>query len=351
MSMSSTPPSFWSPQVHADRRPFLIQRTRIRRALEGWFDREGFLSVECGQLQVSPGNETHLHAFATRFAEPGNPAGPALTLYLHTSPEFSCKKLLAAGESRIVDFARVFRNGESGPLHAPEFTMVEWYRTHVGLPAVMADAHQLCMVALAAAGRTALSWRGKTCDPTQPPEALTLSQAFARYAGLHLDSLLGQRDAFARACEGIGLQVRADDNWSDLFSRVVVARIEPRLGEGRLTCLHRYPLCEAALAKPCADDPRFADRFELYACGVELANGFAELTDPAEQRARFEADMDEKERLYGERYPLDEDFLAALAHMPPACGVALGLDRLVMLATGARHIRDVLWTPPVPEGM
>ncbi|WP_305793649.1 amino acid--tRNA ligase-related protein, partial [Caulobacter sp. S45] len=136
-----------------------------------------------------------------------------------------------------------------------------------------------------------------------------------------------------------------DDSWSDVFSRVLVERIEPRLGEGRPTILYEYPLAEAALARPCPHDGRVAERFELYACGVELANGFGELTDPVEQRRRFEADMAEKARLYGERYPIDEDLLAALALMPPASGVALGFDRLVMLATEATRVNQVLWTP------
>jgi lysyl-tRNA synthetase class 2 len=130
----------------------------------------------------------------------------------------------------------------------------------------------------------------------------------------------------------------------DAFSAAIV-QIEPHLGAPALTLLYEYPINEAALARRCAHDPRVAERFEVYACGVELANGFGELTDPAEQRARLIAAMDEKEKRYGVRWPIDEDFLAALAHMPPASGVALGFDRLVMLATGARHIRDVLWTP------
>ena len=142
--------------------------------------------------------------------------------------------------------------------------------------------------------------------------------------------------------------LRADDSWADLYSRVMVERVEPALGMGRPTVLCEYPVSEAALARPCVDDPRVAERFELYCCGVELANGFGELTDAVEQRRRFGIEMDEKQRIYGERYPIDEDFLAALAIMPEASGVALGFDRLVMLATGARRIDDVLWTP-LPE--
>jgi elongation factor P--(R)-beta-lysine ligase len=144
-----------------------------------------------------------------------------------------------------------------------------------------------------------------------------------------------------------GVAPAPDDTWSDLFSKLLVAHVEHRLGLGRPTVLIEYPACEAALARPCAHDPRVAERFELYACGVELANAFGELTDPTEQRRRFEMEMDERARIYGpdERYPLDEDFLSALALMPEACGIALGVDRLVMLATGASRIDQVIWTP------
>jgi lysyl-tRNA synthetase class 2 len=334
---------WWSPESHADRRPFLQARGRIRDAVRDWFRGEGFTEVECGALQVSPGNEAHLHAFAT--VQSGE-AGPR-PLYLHTSPEFSCKKLLAAGERRIFDYARVYRKGEAGPLHAGEFTMLEWYRAGEPYAAVMADCVALCRLAVRETQTSALRWRDSACDPEGEPERLTLIDAFAMYAGIDLEAALGNRDALAKGALSIGVRVAADDSWSDLFSRILVQHVEPKLGQGRLTLLCEYPTEEAALARPLGHDLRFAERFELYACGVELANGFGELTDAAEQRRRFEAEMAVKQATYGERYPLDEDFLDALAHMPPASGVAMGFDRLVMLATGARRIADVLWTPPV----
>jgi len=333
---------WWHSARHADRRPFLLQRGKVRRALSDWFADEGFVEVECAVLQVSPGNETHLHAFSTGFESDD---GRTSSLFLHTSPEFSCKKLLAAGETKIVDFARVFRNREQGPLHSPEFTMVEWYRTGADLQQVMQDAANLCRTALATTGAGALTWKGRTCDPTMTPDYLTLTEAFHRHASIDLDGLLHDHTGLRDAARAAGVGVTDDASWSDIFSAVLVAKIEPKLGDGRLTVLHRYPVCEAALARACPDDPRYAERFELYACGVELANGFHELTDAAEQRARFEADMDLKQQLYGERYPIDEDFLEALGHMPDASGVALGFDRLVMLAAGARSIHDVQWTP------
>ena len=332
---------FWQPAIHADRRPLLLARNRVKAALQGWFAAEDFVSVECGAVQRSPGNETHLHAFTTQWQPEG---GAGETLYLHTSPEFAAKKLLAAGETRIVDFARVWRNRETGPLHAPEFTMIEWYRAHADWTQVRADAVDLCRTATAAAGREALTWRGRACIPGADPEVLTLTEAFDRFAGLDLVALLGDRDALAAATAAIGITVQQDDNWSDLFSKIVATRIEPHLGHGRLTLLTDYPIAEAALARP-GRDPRFAERFELYACGVELANGFGELTDAAEQRRRLVAEMDAKARIYGETYPIDEAVRAALAIMPPASGVALGFERLALLATGGVHINDMIWTP------
>ena len=158
----------------------------------------------------------------------------------------------------------------------------------------------------------------------------------------------GDRAALAAAARG-RVRITDDDTWSDIFSKVLVEHVEPNLGQGRLTVLFEYPAPEAALARTKAADPRVAERFEVYACGVELANGFGELTDAAEQRRRFAAGMDEKQRRYGERYPLDEEFLAAVAEMPPASGVALGFDRLVMLASGALRVDQVVWTPPAGE--
>ncbi|HLH97890.1 MAG TPA: EF-P lysine aminoacylase EpmA [Xanthobacteraceae bacterium] len=339
---------FWASQAHADRRPVLMARARIVTALREWFAAEGFVEIETGVLQVSPGNETHLHAFATDLI---SPAGAPSRRYLRTSPEFACKKLLAAGEPLIVEFAKAFRNRERGPLHAPEFTLLEWYRARAPYTAVMQDCAGLVAIAAQVAGAKRLTFRERACDVHAEPEWLTVFEAFQRYADLDLAATLSghdaDRDAFAAAARTAGITIAADDTWGDIFSRVLVALIEPRLGLGRATFLYEYPAVLSALAQPKPSDLRVAERFELYVCGVELANGFGELNDAAEQRRRLTAEMAEKQRIYGERYPLDEDFLAALTQMPPACGVALGLDRLVMLATGAPHIDHVLWTPPV----
>jgi lysyl-tRNA synthetase class 2 len=335
----------WDKARYADRRPFLIARARIAAALRSWFAREDFIEVETAVLQVSPGNETHLHAFESELV---GPAGEHGTLYLRTSPEFACKKLLAAGEGRIFDFARVFRNRERGPLHHPEFTLLEWYRARQPYERLMDDCAALLAQAARAAGADRLRFRGRAADPFAEPERLTVAEAFSKFAGVDLlatlDDATGSRDALAAAAERAGVRTAADDTWGDVFSRVLAEKIEPRLGDGRATILYEYPITQAALARAKPDDLRVAERFELYACGIEMANAFAELTDPGEQRRRFEAAMAEKARIYGERYPIDEDFIAALPHMPPASGIALGFDRLVMLVTGAQRIEQVLWS-------
>ena len=338
---------WWSRDEHLRRRPFLLGRNRIVAALRGWFATEDFVTVEGAALQISPGNETHLHAFATCEVGLGGGIG---RLYLHTSPEFAAKKLIAAGETRIVDFARVFRNRERSALHHPEFTMLEWYRANAPYESLMTDAATVLALAAQAAGTTRFSFRGLAMDPFAEPDRLTVAEAFAQHAGIDLMATCtgpGGQDvtALARAAHAIGLRTAVDDSWSDIYSRILVDRIEPHLGIGRATILCEYPISEAALARPKPGNPEVAERFELYACGVELANAFAELTDPVEQRSRFEADMDEKFAIYGERYPIDEDLLAALPLMPPTAGIALGLDRLVMLAVGASRIDDVIWTP------
>jgi len=343
------PSSWWTPARHADIRPFLAARAAVTRAVRAWFDEQGFTEVETSILQVAPGNETHLHAPRTELAHPD---GRRMTRYLRTSPEFACKKLLAAGEQRIFELARVFRDRERGDLHLPEFTMLEWYRADAPYDAVIADTVVVIAHAAQATGIGRFSFRGRIADPFAEPELLTVAGAFARFAGLDLLATIfdgeGDRRALADAARS-KVKISDDDTWSDIFSKVLVEHVEPNLGEGRLTILFEYPAPEAALARAKPSDPRVAERFEIYACGVELANGFGELTDATEQRRRFEHAMDEKERRYGERYPLDADFLDAVAHMPQASGVALGFDRLVMLASGALRIDQVVWTPPLDD--
>src|SRR5258705_2753431 len=344
------PSPWWDRGVHADRRALLVTRGRIREAVRRYFVDEGFTEVECGVLQVSPGNEAHLHAFETQRISPD---ASRKHLYLHTSPEFACKKLLAAGERRIFTFASVFRNRERGELHAPEFTMLEWYRADEPYDSVVEDCLNILKLAAGEAGTSVFRFRDRQAGLEIPAERIRVVEAFCRHPSIDLTIAMGldgspHAPAQARPALAARIKISDDDHWSDIFSRVLTERIEPRLGLERPTILDRYPRIEAALARATSDDPRFAERFELYLCGVELANGFGELTEPEEQRRRFEAEMREKERIYGERYPIDEDFLDALAHMPEASGVALGFDRLVMLATGAGRIDRVMWTP-APE--
>jgi lysyl-tRNA synthetase class 2 len=284
------------------------------------------LEAEPAALVASPGAETHVAAFE------------ADGRYLHTSPEFAMKKLLAAGEEKIFYLGKAWRRGEAGPLHAEEFTMLEWYRAGAPYESVMADCTALLRVACEAAGPKILSWRDEVCDPFQQPEKLKVADAFARF---DIDVLTCSTEDFAKT----GIRIASDDNWSDAFSRALVEYIEPDLGVGRPTLFYEYPAREAALARLVPGNPKAAERFELYACGVELANGFGELTDPVEQRKRLEEAMVEKQKRYSESWPLDEDFLAALAQMPSASGVAMGLDRVIMLASGAPNISHVLWTP------
>jgi lysyl-tRNA synthetase class 2 len=336
---------WWSPARHADRRPLLLARNAIQSGIRVWLADQGFVEVDPAALQVSPGNEAHLHAFATSAI--GND-GVAHPMYLHTSPEFAMKKLLAAGETRIAAFAHVWRNRERGPLHSPEFTMLEWYRVGEPYEVLMQDCAAFLCLAARGAGAGKLRFRDRTCDPFAEPERLSVAEAFQGHAGIDLLATIrpdGTTDEQALRQKMAIAQVRAaaDDTWSDMFSRVLSERVEPRLGLGRMTILDHYPIAEAALARPSADDPRVAERFEIYACGVELANGFGELTNAAEQRRRFDLEMDEKMRVYGERYPVDEDFLLALETMPAASGCAMGFDRLVMLATGAGRVEDVMW--------
>ena len=343
---NSLPSPWWSATRHADVRPFLTARSAVTRAIRAWFAEQGFTEVETSVLQVSPGNETHLHAPCTELTRSD---GERVTRYLRTSPEFACKKLLAAGEARIFELARVFRDRERGDLHLPEFTMLEWYRADAAYDAVIADTIVVIAHAAQATGIGRFSFRGRSADPFVEPELLTVATAFERFAGIDLLATIldgeGDRAALAAAAAS-RVRISQDDTWSDIFSKVLVEHIEPNLGHGRLTVLFEYPAPEAALARTKPLDPRVAERFEVYACGVELANGFGELTDTTEQRRRFGLAMDEKERRYGERYPLDEDFLAAVAEMPQASGVALGFDRLVMLASGAVRVDQVVWTPP-----
>jgi lysyl-tRNA synthetase class 2 len=333
---------WWRPDRFARRQRYLAERARLTTELRAVFTERGFTEVETPALQVAPGLEPHLAAFSTELKSPDRQT--SRTLWLHTSPEFAMKKLLAAGMTQIWQLARCFRNGERSDLHHPEFAMLEWYRANADWQAIVDDTQAL-LISLAPGG---LRRGDAIVDPKLPWDFVTFEQAFA---AIGIDDVLatdGDVDALAAKARAIGVRVVDGDRFDDLALRILGERIEPALGFDRVAVLHDYPVSMAALARRSPSDPRVAERFEIYVAGVELANGFGELTDAKEQRARAEADLALKRELYGETWPLDEDFLAALEHGLPDCaGIALGFDRLVMLATGAPRIDDVLWAPVV----
>jgi lysyl-tRNA synthetase class 2 len=369
---------WWRPDRLALRRDRLAARGRILAAVRGFFDEAGFVEVDTPALQVSPGLEPHLKAFATVLTDPrDNSSKPR---YLHTSPEFAMKKLMAGGMTRIWQLAHAFRDGERSATHHPEFSMLEWYRAGATYRELIDDCEALLRRAQAAAGFSSavsagatrlptshrhfrdsdetgadnaglLTWQGKTADANRPFERLSVAAAFERHAGIDMlatapDPAQPDSRLLAEAAARIGIAPHPGDDWESLYFRIFLERVEPRLGIGAPTILYDYPVSMAALSRAKPGDPRLAERFELYVCGLELANAFTELTGTEEQRARFIADRARKKLLYGETYPIDEDFLAALDHGLPECaGIALGFDRLVMLCTGASDIEEVLWAP------
>ena len=338
----------WRPDVYAQRRDNLRLRAKVLQAVRQFFVAQDFSEVETPVLQISPGLEPHLKAFATTLETPRE---ERQQFHLHTSPEFGMKKLLVAGEERIFQMARVFRNGERSPTHHPEFLMLEWYRANAGYAAIMEDTIELVRIATRAAGKQRLLWQGIECDPFADWQKLTVQEAFSQYAGIDLLATalpVAAPDPQRLATEArrIGVRVAEGDRWDDIFFRIFLERIEPQLGLASPCILYEYPISMAALARPKPGNPAVAERIEVYIAGLELANGFGELTDAAVQGARFEADMVLKEQLYGYRYPIDGDFLAALEHgMPESSGIALGLDRLVMTIAGVATIDRVLWLP------
>jgi lysyl-tRNA synthetase class 2 len=331
------PQPTWHPEALAARLPFLRRRVLLTRAVRAFFEARGYVEVETPYAVPTPGEEVHLRAFATERLEPD---GTRHARWLHTSPEFAMKKLLAGGAGRIFQFARVWRNGEGGPLHSPEFTMLEWYRPGASLADLIAETHALLRAVLP----PAVTCRGATTELAEREE-VTVAAAFARHVGADLLATAEDAPALARAA---GVTLRPGETWEDLFFRLLLGRVEPHLGRARPTFLTHWPAAQAALARRDPADPRVAERFELFVCGIELANAFVELTDAAEQRSRFMADRARRHAINGAPdWPLDEDFLTALAHgMPPAAGIALGFDRLAMIAAGAQRIEDVLWLPP-----
>ncbi|HUB47119.1 MAG TPA: EF-P lysine aminoacylase EpmA [Acetobacteraceae bacterium] len=323
----------WHPERLAARLPFLRRRALLTAATRAFFTARGYAEVETPYAVPAPGEEVHLRAFRT---EREHPDGGRETLWLHTSPEFAMKKLLAGGAGPIFQLARVWRNGEGSDLHAAEFTMLEWYRPGADMDSLIAETEAYLRAILP----PSVTCRGVVTDLSST-ERLTVADAFARYAGADVLATAGDAAALAAAA-GAGL--RPGETWEDLFFRLLLERVEPRLGRDHPTFLTHWPAAQAALARRDPADPRVAERFELFVCGIELANAFVELTDPAEQRTRFAEDRARRHAISGADWPLDEDFLAALAHgMPPCAGIALGFDRLAMIAASVDRIDQVRW--------
>jgi lysyl-tRNA synthetase-like protein GenX len=323
----------------ANRKAGIEARAAIRRAVRSWFEGQGFLEVETPARVPSPGQEVHLEAI---------PAGDGR--YLITSPEYHMKRLVAAGLPRIVQMCRCWRAGERGSHHEPEFTMIEWYRAGASLEEIARDCEALVEVAARAVGRWSVvdvpAGRGREGKLEKlaveaPFERTTVREALARSAGIHL-----RGDESVDELRGLAIHAGCDLGsaaaWDDIFFQIFLDRVEPHLGRGRPTLVFDWPLPLAALARRKPGDSLTVERFELYAGGLELANAFGELCDPVEQRARFVAEAELRRQQGRAVYAIDEKLLAALAHMPATCGVALGFDRLVMLVTGADSIRDVM---------
>jgi lysyl-tRNA synthetase class 2 len=309
----------------ADRLPALRRRNRLSAAVRAFFTARGYTEAETPYAVPAPGEEVHLRAVR---------AGER---YLHTSPEFAMKKLLAGGSGPIFQLARVWRDEPHSPTHAPEFTMLEWYSLRADMAALMDETEALLRAVLP----PQVTCQGITADLWHF-ERITVADAFTRYVGADVLATAGDAPALAAAANA---RLRPGEDWEDLFFRLLLERIEPHLGQETPTFLTHWPAAQAALARRCPEDPRVAERFELYICGIELANAFVELTDAAEQRERFMTDRARRHAIHGPDWPLDEAFLAAVAQLPPCAGIALGFDRLAMLATGAPRIADVLWLP------
>jgi lysyl-tRNA synthetase class 2 len=330
------PQPVWSPDSLAARMPFLRRRALLAQAVRAFFDARGYVEVETPYAVTAPGEEVHLRAFRT---EREATDGTRRPLWLHTSPEFAMKRLLVGGAGKIFQLARVWRNAEGSRTHATEFTMLEWYHPGASLDELIEETHALLRAVLPPVVRS-----GGVETALATPERLTVAEAFRRHVGA--DVLATADDPAALAAQA-GVRLRAGETWEDLFFRLLLERVEPKLGRAHPTFLTHWPAAQAALARRDPSDTRVAERFELFVCGMELANAFVELTDAREQRARFLADRTRRHALYGgEDWPLDEDFLAALEHgMPPSAGIAMGFDRLAMVAAGADRIAQIQWLP------
>lgn len=321
----------------------LALRGRIIAAMRGFFVSRGFTEAETPTVVPSPGMEPNLSPFETRVTTAD---GRSFEAGLITSPEYAMKRLLAAGYERVFEIARVYRNAEPvGGLHNPEFTMIEWYRANEDYTAIMRDTEEMvAAVAKEALGSSTITFHGETIDLSAPWERLSVAEAFTKYADMDLASGIDDQEAFIVEAARRGT-VNGDESFEDVFFKVFLTHIEPKLGRGKPTILYDYPRSMAALSKVKDADPRFAERFEVYVAGIELCNAYTELTDAAEQHRRLVQEAEERRAAGKKVFPIDEDFISAVAAMPKAGGIALGVDRLVLLLTDASNLRDVLYFP------
>jgi lysyl-tRNA synthetase class 2 len=352
---------WWQPEHFAKKIPYLQERARIIAAVRDFFNRRGYLEVDTPALQHSPCMEPHIRAFR------------AGEMYLHTSPEFAMKKLLVAGLPKIYQLAKVFRDEQPSRLHSPEFTMLEWYQAGMGYKAMMQETVELIRYVSSipsplpspggregspfslrekagVEGKPSVKFNGKTCDPQQPWEIITVVEALKKYAGVDIEKNLCDLAHIRAEAARIGVYVSPHDDWENALLKIMMDKVEPHLGSPVPTIITDYPVSMAALSRPKPEDPRFAERFEVYICSIELANAFGELTDARVQRERFLHDIVLRKKIYGDDYPVDEDFLKAIEFgLPPCSGNALGIDRLVMLLTGADNIDLVQAAPVLPD--
>lgn len=329
-----------------------LVREQVVDATRAFFKQQGFHEVETPLLVEHPGTEPYLEVFETKLHTEG---GKQRRAFLLTSPEFAMKKLLVAGSGNIFQICKSFRNyeGESSR-HNPEFTIMEWYRTPGDYRDIMTDCEQLVQAVWRSvhaeeahtAERVTLEYQGRRFELQSPWPRLSVAEAFAKYVGVDTDDLLSFEGLKTAALKR-GYQVELDTTWEQLYNQLFLNEIEPKLAEyDKPVFLYDYPASQAALSKKKLQDPRFAERFELYVGGLELANAFSELADPEEQADRFREELTLRRELGKIPYDMDEDYIAALSEgLPPTGGIALGIDRLVMLFANAESIEDTLFFP------
>ena len=332
--------AWWHPDHFMKKTPYLRERARIFGEIRAFFDARGYLEVDTPALQAAPCMEAHIQGFRTELISADRQS--KRTMYLHTSPEFAMKKLLVAGLPKIYQLAKVFRNAEGSSWHSPEFTMLEWYQRGMDYKDMMEETADLVRHIL----KKPVGAEGRGCDVSAPWEKITVVDAVKKYAGVDISGHLCDLGHIRAEAQRIGVYVSPHDDWENALLKILMEKVEPNMGSPAPSVIYDYPVSMAALSRPKPEDPRFAERFEVYVCGIELANAFGELTDAKVQRERFLHDVALRKKVYGDDYPVDEDFLKALEFGLPACsGNALGVDRLVMLATGAADINLVQAAP------